>query len=59
MTIKEYLQKLIHPAEIIGEPSSFPYIEKDGQTHLFKVEWRALVAISHQGPLVVMSWVGE
>jgi hypothetical protein len=52
MTIKEFLQKRIHPAEIMGEVSCHTYKEKDGQLHLFKKEWRALVAIAPEAHLL-------
>ena len=55
--IKEFLRNRIAPAEILGEVGCYPYKEKDGQMHLFKVEYRALVAVAPQGPLVLMGWV--
>ena len=55
--MKEYLQMRILPAEILGNVSRFPHKDKDGQIHLFKSEWRALVAMTPGGPLVLMSWV--
>ena len=57
--IKKYLADRIAPAEILGEVGKFPYTERDGQLHLFKVAYRALVAIAPQGPLVLMEWVGR
>lgn len=35
-TIKTYLEQRIAPAEILGDIGEFPYIQKDGQIHLFK-----------------------
>jgi hypothetical protein len=57
--LRQQLEKSIEPYEIIGEIEEFPYIEKDGQVHLFKKEFRALVAIAPRGPLVLYEWVGE
>lgn len=59
MTIKDYLRKRVWPSEILGEVEQFPYVEEGGQIHLFKVAWRALVAVTPSGPLVIMEWVGQ
>lgn len=57
--MKEMIQQRIDPAEVLGEVGCFTYKEADGQLHLFKKEWRALVAVAPRGPLILMAFVGE